>query len=143
MKIPTIGKNLSKLRPPELTGAVKIKPFVNDGGIKGFNPTSLIIDEAPGKRMDLVPIGRMMFISPPEDNNPTPGMVGNIHLPENTAPKLPGYAICEVLRAGPECKQVKDGDRVVLCVVHAQKFVISGNDYWQLDESAVMGIVAK
>lgn len=117
---------------PLLPKRVKLQPL---------NDQSLVVEPAPGPRLALEPIFGFLFIAPPEDNNPTPGMEGGIHLPENAAPRMPGYAVCEVLQAGPDVMQVKKGDRVAFCVVHAEKFVIDRNVYWRLSETAVLGVI--
>lgn len=126
------GPNKKPVNPILPKQGTKLKPLYDK---------TLIIEPAPGPRLNITPIFSFLFISPPEDNNPNPGMEGGIHLPDNAAPRIPGYAVCEVLDAGPECQHVKKGDRVVFCVVHADKFVIEKQVYWRLSESAVLGVV--
>lgn len=63
----------------------------------------------------------------------------NIILPHNA--KLPPFFECEVLEVGPEVKEVKKGDRVIVNSVAITTIKLDGTDYFFTKQAQVVAVV--
>jgi hypothetical protein len=63
--------------------------------------------------------------------------------PENTDPTKIGTLELTVLFAGPECRNIKPGDRLIFNPQAAVTFSHEGKQYWLISERATGVVVAK
>lgn len=92
-----------------------------------------------GQRLNLQPIGAQLFVE--MGNEDDPQQIGGIHLPVGAQSTFNQFKEVPVVSVGPEVKQVKAGDKVLLARAQVDRVVHEGNDYWRTTETAIIGII--
>ena len=101
------------------------------------------------KQMILQPLFDRAFIEfetdpdAPLDDSQT----GDIVVPRDFRPALPEgagfpYHVATVLGAGPDCKHLQAGCRIVVARNNVEKFSVAGRTFWQISEKGCAGIIA-
>lgn len=108
--------------------------------LQAMNDSSLIVSGI-GPRLDLDAVFDRMFITSADEGNEESGKMDGIHIPQTSQMTMKAYAVVTVLKAGPDVKQVKVGDRILIVRAQASKIGHDGQIYWFTTEQAVLGIV--
>ncbi len=92
-----------------------------------------------GPRLNLEPIGPQMFVAMPNETEDE--VVGGIHLPAGMRLRFDGFRPVKVIAVGPDVKQVKKDDTVLITRAQVEMVVHDGHQYWRTTETAVIGII--
>lgn len=98
-----------------------------------------VIIQPKGPRLKLEPIGPHLLVDMPNETEDE--VVGGIHLPAGMRLQFDGFRPVKVLAIGPEVKQVKEGDTVLVTRAQVEMVVHDGHQYWRTTETAIVGIV--
>jgi co-chaperonin GroES (HSP10) len=98
-----------------------------------------VIIQPKGPRLKLEPIGVHLLVDMPNETEEE--VVGGIHLPAGMRMRFDGFRPVKVIAVGPEVKQVKEGDAVLVTRAQVDQVVHDGHSYWRTTETAIVGVI--